>query len=114
MLGSLDANVTYNWWGASDIVQIGNSIYDSKNDFTLGTVNFVPFLTEPNPQATPTSNPSPTSTPTPTQSPSYVPSPTPVPSISEFPTSIIMLLLVAATLSLVVVRRKQKHHFTVK
>ena len=49
-------NCTGNWWGTTDQQAIGNSIYDFKYDFTLGTVNFVPFLTSPNPQATPNPN----------------------------------------------------------
>ncbi len=38
-------NATYNWWGTTNI---NETIFDFKNDFNLGTVNFVPFLTEPN------------------------------------------------------------------
>jgi len=49
-------NCTGNWWGTTDQQAIGNSIYDFKYDFTLGIVNFVPFLTAPNPQATPNPN----------------------------------------------------------
>ncbi len=56
---------------------INQSIYDFKNDFNVGTVYFVPFLTEPNPQAMPNPNaPLPT---IPTDSPS--PSPT-IPEIT--------------------------------
>ena len=49
-------NCAGNWWGTTDQQAIGNSIYDFKYDFTLGTVNFVPFLTAPNPEATPNPN----------------------------------------------------------
>jgi len=56
-------NATHNWWGTIDETTIGNSIYDSKNDFNLGTVTFAPFLNEPNTQAMPNQN---TPTPTPT------------------------------------------------
>ena len=48
-----DADATYNWWGTTDETVITQSIVDSKNDFTLGKVNFTPFLTEANPQAIP-------------------------------------------------------------
>jgi parallel beta-helix repeat protein len=41
-------NVTDNWWGTTDTQAINQSMYDSKNDFNVGTVNFVPFLTAPN------------------------------------------------------------------
>ncbi len=45
-----DINATYNWWGLTDTQAINQTIYDYKNDFTLGTVTFDPFLTEPNPE----------------------------------------------------------------
>lgn len=70
---ALDIDATNNWWGTTDIATISASIYDFKNNFDLGTVNFTPFLSEPNPNApdatdlptTPTFNPTPTvSTPT--------------------------------------------------
>jgi len=44
-------NVTYNWWGTIDINAINNSIYDFKNDYNLGNVSFIPFLSIPNTQA---------------------------------------------------------------
>lgn len=46
-------NATYNWWGTTDISSINQTIFDFKNDFNLGTVSFIPFLTEPHPD-TPT------------------------------------------------------------
>jgi parallel beta-helix repeat protein len=78
-----DINATYNWWGTTDLLAINQSIYDKKRDFNLGTVTFVPFLTEPNSQAMPDPN-APMSTPIPTASPS--PSPTQTPSASASPT----------------------------
>ena len=48
---SVNVNATYNWWGTTDIPSINQTIYDFKNDFNLGTVNFIPFLTAPNPAA---------------------------------------------------------------
>jgi hypothetical protein len=45
-----DLNATYNWWGTADIPTINQTIYDFKYDFTVGTVNFIPFLTETNPE----------------------------------------------------------------
>ena len=47
-------NAAYNWWGTTDAKGINQTIYDFKNDFSSGSVNFVPFLTEPNSQAPPT------------------------------------------------------------
>lgn len=48
---SSNINATYNWWGTTDIDAINQTVYDFKNDFNLGRVDFVPFLTEPNPAA---------------------------------------------------------------
>ena len=50
---SNDINATYNWWGTNDAQTINQTIYDFKNDFNLGNVIFIPFLTAPNTQ-TPT------------------------------------------------------------
>lgn len=69
--GSDSVNAQNNWWGTTSQSAISQSIYDSKNDFNLGTVTFVPFLTAPNPQApsinstiaTPTQNSTPSPTP---------------------------------------------------
>ncbi|PVX23673.1 MAG: hypothetical protein CW691_09950 [Candidatus Bathyarchaeum sp.] len=49
------SNVTaaYNWWGTTDTQAINQTMFDFKNDFNLGTVNFTPFLTEPNPETDP-------------------------------------------------------------
>lgn len=50
---SKDGDAKNNWWGTTDSNAISQSIYDGKNNFNLGTVNFTPFLTQENPQATP-------------------------------------------------------------
>ena len=50
-LQSSDINATYNYWGTTDQQAINRTIFDSKNNFNLGTVNFVPFLTTINIQA---------------------------------------------------------------
>jgi hypothetical protein len=73
---SNNVNATNNWWGTTDTQSINQTIYDSKNDFNLGTVNFIPFLTEPNPAAVPTQLPV---TPIPTKTPTPLPSTTPTP-----------------------------------
>jgi hypothetical protein len=44
-------NATYNWWGTTDTEAISQTIHDYYDDLTLGTVEFVPFLTELNPEA---------------------------------------------------------------
>lgn len=77
---SEDISVINNWWGTTDAQAISQSIFDSKNDFNLGTVNFVPFLTAPNPEASPTGASVPTSVPTPSPSPTNSTTPTPTPS----------------------------------
>jgi len=63
-LSSSDANATYNWWGTTDTQAINQTIYDFNNDFYLGTVNFIPFLTEPNSEAPEIPEPEPEQTPT--------------------------------------------------
>ena len=41
----------YNWWGTTDAEAINQTIHDFKNDFSSGSVNFVPLLNAPNPKA---------------------------------------------------------------
>ncbi len=81
--GRNDYDALNNWWGTADTQAINRTIYDFKNDFNLGTVDFIPFLTEPNPQAPaiPTSNPTITPTPTNTPTPNQSTTPTPSPNV---------------------------------
>ena len=51
MRANSNVEATYNWWGTTDVSVINQSIKDFKNDFNLGKVSFVPFLTKPNPKA---------------------------------------------------------------
>ena len=44
-------NAENNWWGTTDTETINQTIYDSKVDPTLGTISFIPFLTQPSPTA---------------------------------------------------------------
>jgi hypothetical protein len=74
-----DINATYNWWGTADTQAINQTIYDYKHDFYLGTVNFVPLLTEPNTEAEPNSTD----------------------VIPEFPSTTILPLMLAATLTVI-------------
>jgi len=78
---SVHVNATYNWWGTTDTQAINFTIRDYKYDFDLGTVTFVPFLTEPNPEAMP---------------------------IPEFPSWIILPLLLTATLVIIIYRNRLK------
>ncbi|MGA2681635.1 MAG: right-handed parallel beta-helix repeat-containing protein [Candidatus Bathyarchaeia archaeon] len=75
-----------NWWGITDTTTINQTIYDSKIDHHLGTITFVPFLTQPSssapaiPSYTPTVTPIPTKqtpNPTPIDTPQTTPTPTP-------------------------------------
>jgi hypothetical protein len=50
---SQNLNATYNWWGTTDVQAINQSIYDFKNDFSLGVVTFIPFLNSPANQTLP-------------------------------------------------------------
>ena len=56
-----------NWWGIADVRTINQTIYDSKCDYHLGTITFVPFLTAPDPSAPAIPSSTPTITPIPTQ-----------------------------------------------
>jgi len=85
-----------NWWGTTEVAAINQTIWDKKNDFNVGTVNFIPFLTAPNPAAppipdpiptpvpptTPSTSPTASSTPTSTSTPNSSPSPTQNPTSS--------------------------------
>jgi parallel beta-helix repeat protein len=77
---SLSIDATNNWWGTTDTQAINQSIRDSKNDFNLGTINFVPFLTAPYSNAMPRANPPPLPTPEPTQ---HMPTPTENPNPTQ-------------------------------
>jgi hypothetical protein len=75
-------NATYNWWGTSDIGVISQGIYDFKNDFTFGNVDFVPFLDSSNPNCPAYTPSGSTPTPAPSTSPSnnQTSTPTPIPT----------------------------------
>jgi hypothetical protein len=109
-LDSNNVNATYNWWGTTDQQAINQTIYDSKDNFNLGTVDFVPFLTIPNPEAptytpTPTQSPSPFPTSTSTSTPTSTTSPSPSPSASQpqQPISSLTVELIVAVMAIVIV-----------
>jgi parallel beta-helix repeat protein len=96
-------DATYNWWGTTDVQAINQTIYDFKDDFTVGTVNFVPFLTLPNPESIPNLNTTP------------IASGSPTPAVPEYPTWIILpLFVIALLLSSLFIRKKNNqkiaHH----
>jgi len=73
---SRNVTATNNWWGTTDTQAISQSIHDFEDDFDLGKVTFIPFLSSLNPNATPDPN-APLPTPTPEQTPAASPTPTP-------------------------------------
>ena len=116
ILQSNNVNATYNYWGTTDQQAINQTIFDFKDNFNLGTVNFVPFLTAPNsqtpslPAPTPAPSLSPSLSPTATGSSALSPSSSPTPIVPEFPTitiSFIIGLLFAALPLLIYVRKRR-------
>jgi hypothetical protein len=94
-----DVNITNNWWGTTDQSAIAKSFYDYYKDFNLGKVNFVPFLTAPNPNAPLISSyvePSPSPSPSPpTPSPETTPTPTPTQEPQQTEQKIIIVVVIA-------------------
>lgn len=88
----LGTNATYNWWGTANQTAIRDSFYDFHSDFNLGNVTFLPFLNAPNPAAMPDQN---------VIQPPVIP--------EEFPSWIILAMLVVSTLvGTLVLRRKRQ------
>ncbi len=98
-----NVDATNNWWGTTNSAMISQTIHDKKNDFNLGTVNFTPFLTAPNPEA-PTI---PTSTPTTTPKPTPTLSPTATPTVPEFPVLAILTFFVPVLLAAVYLKHRR-------
>jgi hypothetical protein len=96
-----NVNAAFNWWGTTNQQAINQSIYDFKNDFNLGVVSFVPFLTASNSQAPNLI----AQVPTPTSSST----PSPTPTVPEFPAlAILPLLIVIIPFMVVKLFRKRK------
>ncbi|PVX27129.1 MAG: hypothetical protein CW716_03880 [Candidatus Bathyarchaeum sp.] len=70
-------DATNKWWGTKNDTLISEKIYDYYDDYILGTVTFIPFLTEPNTE-----------------------------TIPEFQSCIVLTLLLSATLLLIVYKRR--------
>jgi parallel beta-helix repeat protein len=49
--GASAVDAANNWWGSTDRAAIATKIYDSNDDFSLGTIIYSPFLTSANPNA---------------------------------------------------------------
>ncbi|MGD6810434.1 MAG: beta strand repeat-containing protein [Candidatus Bathyarchaeia archaeon] len=112
-----NVDATNNYWGTTSESTIGQSIYDSKNDFNLGTVTFVPFLTETNPNAKPDQNvaqPNPSPTQTASQQPensSQSNSPTEItPEFQTISITAVAILIASVTVLLVIQRKQAKSH----
>ena len=101
LAASNNADLTNNWWGTTNESAIAQSIYDFKNDFNLGTVTFVPFLTTPNAEA-----PS-IYTPTPTPTPSSSQTPYPSPTVPEFSWPVILPLLLSVFAVMLILRHRK-------
>ena len=80
--GSSNFNVAYNWWGTANQQAISQTISDFKDNFDLGNVSFVPFLTKPNTEA-----PTYTNTIAGSGASAASISPTPQPTLSPTPTA---------------------------
>jgi len=81
----VDIDAANNWWGTTDTSVIERKIHDFNDNFDLGKVNYIPFLTSPNPNAMPDPN---ALIPTPDTSPSSSsPTTTNLPSDSQNPTT---------------------------
>ncbi len=92
-------NATYNWWGTNEVPKIKQEIYDFEDDFNLGTVTFVPFLTAPNPAAMPDPN---------------APIPTPTPAIPENTLFILLASLAIVTVATILFKRQERKTVVVK
>jgi parallel beta-helix repeat protein len=113
--GSDAVNVKDNWWGTTDRAVIAEKIYDSNDDFSLGTVVYQPMLNQANPN-------SPDPNMCPSQSTS-TPSPTDVTSINyltggQTNTSLnnievgltATVIILSAVIVALVVKAHRKHH----
>ncbi len=96
-MGSRNVNidVTNNWWGTTNTSEIDRKIWDFYDDFTLGKVNYVPFLTAANPEAMPDPD-APIPTPQPSPTPSS--SPTPAKSGSDLVNTAVPIAVVVAVI----------------
>jgi hypothetical protein len=105
-------NATYNWWGTTDTQAINQTIHDFKDNFNLGEVTFVPFLTVPNPQTPPPNKLIP-NTPIPNPSLTQAATATPIPTTPEFSPSTnfaIVVAMIIVTISKAHWRRPRYRH----
>jgi parallel beta-helix repeat protein len=103
----VNINAANNWWGTTDTAKIDEKIWDynDSDDFNTGKVNYIPFLTESNPQAMPNQNapiPTPATSPLPSQNPTATPA-TPQTGLNEIELAILTVLIVIAVLLIVII-----------
>ncbi len=96
-------DVSYNWWGTTDVPSINQTIHDYKNDFNLGIVTFTPVLNSSNSQAMPDPN---ASLPTPATSPLLTSLPSS--SVPELNPAVAFLALVVVACAFAVVFRMKE------
>ncbi len=100
---SEDVDADDNWWGTTDYYAIRESIFDFEDDFNLGEVAVLPFLSKPASTAPSiASAPEPPLTPTPTPSASPINAPT-SPSLQTLEIAIVILLIIVAALLIVTI-----------
>ncbi len=79
-------DVSFNWWGTADASAINQTISDSKNNPSIGTANFTPFLDQSNQQAPAAETVNYIPAPTPTPYPTTIPAPSPTPYPTNYAT----------------------------
>jgi parallel beta-helix repeat protein len=99
---SEDVDADDNWWGTTDYYAIIESIFDFEDDFNLGEVTVLPFLSEPVSAAPPIES-APEPTPTPTPTPSTSPTDAPTSSLQTLEIAILILLSIVAALLIVTI-----------
>lgn len=110
--GSDAVSASGNWWGTTNSTEIGLKIYDSNDDFSLGTIIYTPFLTSANANApgSPDDLMLPAATVSPTEGVTYQTVNRMVSSVSGLEISVasaVVFFAVLASVYAVYVRRKR-------
>lgn len=100
-----------NWWGTADAAAISQSIFDSNDDFSLGTIVYTPFLTSADTSAPQTADDFmlPTVTAAPTDSVTFQTVNNPAASLGGFEVGVAAAVaFVGVSVAVVVVGRKRR------
>jgi hypothetical protein len=100
-----------NWWGTTDAAAISQSIFDSNDDFSLGTIVYTPFLTSADASApqTPDDLMLPTVTAAPTDSVTFQTVNNPAASLGGFEVGVAAAVaFVGVSVAVVVVGRRRR------